>query len=95
MQTMIKEWRLMYCVIDYMLQSIGAVNCAIRRPNDGTLYGCNTDYVGAISAIEDSLRGFFHYFLLEVIIWAVGPKPCLFSLIKVSYHISRVTFYPF
>ena len=72
----------MYSVIDCMLQSIGAVNYAIRRPKDGTLYGCNTDYVGAISAIEDSLRGFFLYFLLEVVIWAVGSKPCLLSTYK-------------
>lgn len=38
-------------------QSIGAVNCVIRRPSDGKLVGYNTDYVGAISAIEDGLRG--------------------------------------
>lgn len=41
-----------------MSQSIGAVNCIIRR-NNGKLFGCNTDYVGAISAIEDGLRGLF------------------------------------
>lgn len=39
------------------LQSIGAVNCIIRRESDGKLFGYNTDYVGAISAIEDGLRG--------------------------------------
>lgn len=38
-------------------QSIGAVNCVIRRPTDGKLIGYNTDYVGSISAIEDGLRG--------------------------------------
>ncbi|KAJ0768929.1 putative 3-dehydroquinate dehydratase, Shikimate dehydrogenase (NADP(+)) [Helianthus annuus] len=43
--------------VDPIAKSIGAVNCVIRRQNDGKLYGCNTDYVGAISAIEDSLRG--------------------------------------
>eukprot|EP00258_Populus_trichocarpa_P051034 XP_024467053.1 bifunctional 3-dehydroquinate dehydratase/shikimate dehydrogenase, chloroplastic-like [Populus trichocarpa] len=37
-------------------QSIGAVNCIIRRQNDGKLFGYNTDYVGAISAIEEGLR---------------------------------------
>ncbi|KAL6526524.1 hypothetical protein OROGR_015614 [Orobanche gracilis] len=37
--------------------SIGAVNCVIRRPNDGKLFGCNTDYIGAISAIESGLQG--------------------------------------
>nr|GEV55140.1 bifunctional 3-dehydroquinate dehydratase/shikimate dehydrogenase, chloroplastic-like isoform X2 [Tanacetum cinerariifolium] len=53
-----KESLLQCCdEVDPVAKSIGAVNCAIRRPNDGTLYGCNTDYVGAISAIEDSLRG--------------------------------------
>lgn len=41
----------------FLDQSIGAVNCVIRRP-DGKLVGCNTDYVGAISAIEDGLLGF-------------------------------------
>ncbi|KAJ6771014.1 hypothetical protein OIU74_017452 [Salix koriyanagi] len=34
-------------------KSIGAANCIIRRQNDGKLFGYNTDYVGAISAIED------------------------------------------
>jgi len=29
----------------------------VRRP-DGKLVGYNTDYVGAISAIEDGIRGF-------------------------------------
>ncbi|KVH91369.1 hypothetical protein Ccrd_006604, partial [Cynara cardunculus var. scolymus] len=43
--------------VDPIAKSIGAVNCIIRRQNDGKLYGCNTDYVGAISAIEDGLRG--------------------------------------
>ncbi|KAJ6722068.1 SHIKIMATE DEHYDROGENASE [Salix viminalis] len=37
-------------------KSIGAANCIIRRQNDGKLFGYNTDYVGAISAIEDGLR---------------------------------------
>lgn len=37
-------------------QAIGAVNCIIRRP-DGKLFGCNTDYIGAISAIEEGLQG--------------------------------------
>jgi len=40
-----------------LLQSIGAVNCIKRRQKDGKLFGYNTDYVGAISAIEDGLRG--------------------------------------
>nr|XP_043627454.1 bifunctional 3-dehydroquinate dehydratase/shikimate dehydrogenase, chloroplastic isoform X1 [Erigeron canadensis] len=53
-----KESLLQCCdEVDPVAKSIGAVNCAIRRPNDGKLYGCNTDYVGAISAIEDGLRG--------------------------------------
>ncbi|XVE82036.1 hypothetical protein DITRI_Ditri15bG0114500 [Diplodiscus trichospermus] len=37
-------------------ESIGAVNCIIRSQSDGKLFGYNTDYVGAISAIEDGLR---------------------------------------
>ncbi|KAL4564851.1 hypothetical protein LXL04_028924 [Taraxacum kok-saghyz] len=43
--------------VDPVAKSIGAVNCVVRREKDGKLYGCNTDYVGAISAIEDALRG--------------------------------------
>ncbi|KAI3828489.1 hypothetical protein L1987_02590 [Smallanthus sonchifolius] len=42
--------------VDPVAQAIGAVNCVIRRQTDGKLYGCNSDYVGAISAIEDGLR---------------------------------------
>ncbi|KAF5774145.1 putative 3-dehydroquinate dehydratase, Shikimate dehydrogenase [Helianthus annuus] len=42
--------------VDPVAKSIGAVNCVIRRQDDGKLYGCNTDYVGAITAIEDGLR---------------------------------------
>lgn len=45
-----------WCTFCSIHQSIGAVNCIIRRP-DGKLCGYNTDYVGAISAIEDKLRG--------------------------------------
>ncbi|RZC75122.1 hypothetical protein C5167_050609 [Papaver somniferum] len=36
---------------------IGAVNTIVRRPSDGKLIGYNTDYIGAISAIEDGMRG--------------------------------------
>ncbi|KDO74995.1 hypothetical protein CISIN_1g0071512mg, partial [Citrus sinensis] len=43
--------------VDTVAKSIGAVNCIIRRQSDGKLFGYNTDYVGAISAIEDGLRG--------------------------------------
>ncbi|PHT58830.1 Bifunctional 3-dehydroquinate dehydratase/shikimate dehydrogenase, chloroplastic, partial [Capsicum baccatum] len=42
--------------VDPTAKSIGAVNCIVRRP-DGKLFGCNTDYVGAISAIEEALQG--------------------------------------
>ncbi|XVF28430.1 hypothetical protein REPUB_Repub15cG0028700 [Reevesia pubescens] len=42
--------------VDPVAKSIGAVNCIIRSQSDGTLFGYNTDYVGAISAIEDGLR---------------------------------------
>ena len=45
---------LFYCV---NLQSIGAINTIIRK-SDGKLVGYNTDYVGAISAIEDGIGGF-------------------------------------
>ncbi|WOL12286.1 bifunctional 3-dehydroquinate dehydratase/shikimate dehydrogenase, chloroplastic [Canna indica] len=43
--------------VDPIAKSIGAVNTIIRRPSDGKLVGYNTDYVGAISAIEDGIRG--------------------------------------
>ncbi|KAK9073874.1 hypothetical protein SSX86_006468 [Deinandra increscens subsp. villosa] len=56
--------------VDPVAKAIGAVNCVIRRQNDRRLYGCNTDYVGAISAIEDGLRGFLLYFLLEVALYS-------------------------
>jgi len=41
---------------DPVAQSIGAINTIIRRP-DGKLVGYNTDYIGAISAIEDGIGG--------------------------------------
>ncbi|ONK78597.1 uncharacterized protein A4U43_C02F20480 [Asparagus officinalis] len=43
--------------VDPVAKSIGAVNTIIKRPIDGKLVGYNTDYVGAISAIEDGIRG--------------------------------------
>ncbi|KAF2284891.1 hypothetical protein GH714_032002 [Hevea brasiliensis] len=52
-----KEAALKCCdEVDPVAKSIGAVNCIIRRQNDGKLFGYNTDYVGAISAIEEGLR---------------------------------------
>ena len=39
-------------------QDIGAINTIVRRP-DGKLVGYNTDYVGAIAAIEDAIRGLY------------------------------------
>lgn len=41
---------------DRVAKSIGAINTIIRRP-DGRLVGYNTDYIGAISAIEDGIGG--------------------------------------
>ncbi|KAI3459312.1 hypothetical protein Pfo_015975 [Paulownia fortunei] len=56
-----KEVALACCdEVDPVAKSIGAVNCVIRRPTDGKLFGCNTDYVGAISAIESGLQGSQH-----------------------------------
>lgn len=40
------------------------------RRSDGELFGCNTDYVGAISAIEDGLRGLCCAPLIELFIFA-------------------------
>ncbi|KAH6832966.1 dehydroquinate dehydratase [Perilla frutescens var. hirtella] len=51
-----KEVALACCdEVDPVAKSIGAVNCLIRRP-DGKLFGCNTDYIGAISSIEIGLQ---------------------------------------
>jgi len=41
---------------DPVAKSIGAINTIVRRP-DGKLVGYNTDYIGAISAIEDGIGG--------------------------------------
>ncbi|XP_010237207.1 bifunctional 3-dehydroquinate dehydratase/shikimate dehydrogenase, chloroplastic isoform X2 [Brachypodium distachyon] len=41
--------------VDPIARDIGAVNTIVRR-SDGKLVGYNTDYVGAISAIEDGIR---------------------------------------
>ncbi|CAL9153078.1 unnamed protein product, partial [Musa hybrid cultivar] len=43
--------------VDPIAKSIGAVNTIVKWPTDGKLIGYNTDYVGAISAIEDGIRG--------------------------------------
>ncbi|KAM0954297.1 putative shikimate dehydrogenase, 3-dehydroquinate dehydratase [Dioscorea sansibarensis] len=43
--------------VDPIAKAIGAVNTIVKRPSDGKLIGYNTDYVGAISAIEDGIRG--------------------------------------
>ncbi|XP_074269523.1 bifunctional 3-dehydroquinate dehydratase/shikimate dehydrogenase, chloroplastic [Silene latifolia] len=53
-----KEAALQCCdEVDPVAKSIGAVNCLIKRPNDGKLLGYNTDYIGAITAIENGLTG--------------------------------------
>ncbi|KAJ3681077.1 hypothetical protein LUZ60_015566 [Juncus effusus] len=44
--------------VDPIAKAIGAVNTIIRRTSDGKLIGYNTDYVGAISAIEDGIAGY-------------------------------------
>ncbi|KAI3920179.1 hypothetical protein MKX01_017836 [Papaver californicum] len=53
-----KEAALKCCdEVDPIAKLIGAVNTIVRRPSDRKLIGYNTDYIGAISAIEDGLRG--------------------------------------
>lgn len=63
------------------MQSIGAVNTIIRRPSDGKFVGHNTDYFGAISAIEDELRGALRYTYMET---AARKDHILFSLFHVT-----------
>jgi 3-dehydroquinate dehydratase / shikimate dehydrogenase len=55
------------------LQSIGAINTVIRRL-DGKLVGYNTDYIGAISAIEDGIGGPYDLIcsLVTIILSAMG-----------------------
>ncbi|GAB4835886.1 hypothetical protein Ancab_000805 [Ancistrocladus abbreviatus] len=43
--------------VDPVAKGIGAISCMIRRPSDGKLIGYNVDYLGAIAAIEEGLRG--------------------------------------
>ncbi|KAI5074116.1 hypothetical protein GOP47_0010077 [Adiantum capillus-veneris] len=43
--------------VDPLAKAVGAVNTIVRRKSDGKLIGYNTDCEGAISAIEDGLRG--------------------------------------
>ncbi|XP_052208339.1 bifunctional 3-dehydroquinate dehydratase/shikimate dehydrogenase, chloroplastic-like isoform X2 [Diospyros lotus] len=56
-----KEAAVMCCnEVDPVAKSIGAVNCIIRNSSDRKFFGYNTDYVGAITAIENALRGLNH-----------------------------------
>lgn len=50
-QTVLKHLR----ECDPLAADIGAVNTVVVRP-DGSLYGCNTDYVGVLRALEQKLQ---------------------------------------
>lgn len=53
-----KEVALQCCdEVEPLAKSIGAVNTIVRRKSDGKLIGYNTDCEGAITAIEDGLKG--------------------------------------
>ena len=52
----------------FSLKKIGAINNIVRRP-DGKLTAFNTDYIGAISAIEDGLRGLMLYKLYRQVLF--------------------------
>ncbi|KAH7654243.1 3-dehydroquinate dehydratase type I protein [Dioscorea alata] len=52
--------------VDPIAKCIGAVNTIVRRSSDGKLVGYNTDYVGAISAIEDGIRGLIGNHAIEL-----------------------------
>ncbi|GAB2218754.1 hypothetical protein Droror1_Dr00001986 [Drosera rotundifolia] len=43
--------------VDPIAKAIGAISCMVKRPSDGKLIGYNVDYLGAIAAIEEGLRG--------------------------------------
>jgi 3-dehydroquinate dehydratase / shikimate dehydrogenase len=62
---------MLFCTL--ILQSIGAINTIIRRL-DSKLVGYNTDYTGAISAIEDGIGGPYDLIcsLLTIILSAMG-----------------------
>jgi len=45
--------------VDAVAQKIGALNTLVRQ-QDGTLYGCNTDYLAAIRGIEEALQSAGH-----------------------------------
>ena len=43
--------------VDPIAKAIGAISCMIKKPKDGNLIGYNVDYLGAIAAIKEGLRG--------------------------------------
>ena len=53
------------------------MNLIIKSPTDGKLIGYNTDYVGAISSIEDGLRGLYYIYWLII--------PCLHCFVMVFF----------
>ena len=60
-----------FLIFRFVLQEIGAISCMIRKP-DGKLKGYNVDYLGAIAAIEEGLRGLDYitsYALLYFTFW--------------------------
>ena len=80
-------------------QSIGAVNTIVRRPYDRKLIGYNTDCEAAITAIEDALKGTWHWWekmfimssqkFIVLINWLVHSRcwhPDRFVVVNLNYY---------
>jgi 3-dehydroquinate dehydratase/shikimate dehydrogenase len=69
---------------DPLAAEIGAVNTVVVR-RDGSLFGCNTDYIGILRAIEKKLR----LAGSRVLIFGAGgvARAAAFALVKAGAHV--------
>lgn len=70
---------------DPLAAEIGAVNTVVVR-RDGTLYGCNTDYVGVLRALENKMK----LAGSRVLIFGAGgvARAAAFALAKTGAHVA-------